>query len=80
MISGPPRNLVASVTARLRERSRGLNENHQYVLLRYAVERLMHRLSQSARAEGAMMFRGWAGSRYRPTKGLDLPGGRVRFR
>jgi hypothetical protein len=68
-----PRNLAASVTARLRERSRALGEDHQYVLMRYAVERLMYRLSQSTHAEafvvkGAMMFLVWAGASYRPTK------------
>ncbi len=45
--------------------------------MRYGVERLMYRLSQSRHAEafivkGAMMFLVWAGSPYRPTKDLDL--------
>jgi hypothetical protein len=72
-----PRNLVASVANRLLERARRVGEDYQYLLLRYAVERLMYRLSQSAHAEafvvkGAMMFLVWAGSPYRPTKDLDL--------
>lgn len=72
-----PRNLAASVANRLRERSRQLGEDHQYVLMRYGVERLMYRLSQSRYAEdfivkGAMMFLVWAGTAYRPTKDLDL--------
>lgn len=72
-----PRNLAASVANRLRERSRQLGEDHQYVLMRYGVERLMYRLSQSRYAEdfivkGAMMFLVWAGTTYRPTKDLDL--------
>ncbi len=70
-------NLAASVAARLRQRSRALSEDHQYLLMRYAAERLMYRLSQSKHAEafvvkGAMMFLVWAGSPYRPTKDLDL--------
>ena len=77
MMTPTPRNLVASVAARLRERSRTLEEDHQYVLMRYAVERLMYRLSESAHADkfvvkGAMMFLVWAGSSYRATKDLDL--------
>ncbi len=72
-----PRNLAASVANRLLERSRQLGEDHQYVLMRYGVERLMYRLSQSRHAEdfivkGAMMFLVWAGTAYRPTKDLDL--------
>ena len=72
-----PRNLAASVANRLRQRSRQLGEDHQYVLMRYGVERLMYRLSQSRYAEdfivkGAMMFLVWAGTPYRPTKDLDL--------
>ena len=68
-----PRNLAASVTARLRERSRELGEDHQYVLMRFGLERLLYRLSKSVHAEafvvkGAMMFLVWAGSPYRPTK------------
>lgn len=56
-----PRNLTASVTARLRGRSCELGEDHQYLLMCYGVERLMYRLSQSVYAEafvikGAMMF------------------------
>lgn len=45
--------------------------------MRFGVERLLYRLSQSVHAEafvvkGAMMFLVWAGSPYRPTKDLDL--------
>jgi len=72
-----PRNLAASVADRLLERARRDGEDYQYLLLRYAVERLMYRLSQSRHADqfivkGAMLFLVWAGSPYRPTKDLDL--------
>ena len=72
-----PRNLAASVAARLRDRSHELGEDHQYLLMRYGLERLMYRLSQSRYAQlfivkGAMMFLVWTGSPYRPTKDLDL--------
>lgn len=72
-----PRNLATSVAGRLLKLSRELGEDHQYLLMRYGVERPMYRLSQSRHAEafivkGAMMFLVWAGSPYRPTKDLDL--------
>jgi len=72
-----PPNLAVSVAHRLLERSRQLGEDHQYLLMRYGLERLMYRIGQSAYAEafilkGAMMFLVWANSPYRPTKDLDL--------
>ncbi|MDR3413671.1 MAG: nucleotidyl transferase AbiEii/AbiGii toxin family protein [Formivibrio sp.] len=72
-----PRNLAASVSQRLLERSRREGEDHQYLLMRYGLERLMYRLGQSPHADlfvlkGAMMFLVWSGSPYRPTKDLDL--------
>jgi hypothetical protein len=71
------RNLAASVSQRLLEHSRRQGEDHQYLLMRYGLERWMYRLGQSAYADifvvkGAMMFLVWSGSPYRPTKDLDL--------
>jgi len=72
-----PRNLAASVSQRLLERSRRESEDHQYMLMRYGLERLMYRLGRSPYVDlfvlkGAMMFLVWSGSPYRPTKDLDL--------
>jgi hypothetical protein len=76
-MKSPPRNLAASVSQRLLDHSRRQGENHQYLLMRYGVERLLYRLAQSNYADlfvvkGAMMFLVWSGSPYRPTKDLDL--------
>jgi hypothetical protein len=42
-----PRNLAASVRQRLMNLSRARGEDFQFVLTRYALERLLYRLSQS---------------------------------
>jgi predicted nucleotidyltransferase component of viral defense system len=73
----PLRNLSASVEKRLLNRAQQLGEDFQYVLMRYGLERLMYRLSQSSYArrfivKGAMLLPVWTGERYRPTKDLDL--------
>lgn len=75
------RNLPASVQQRLRNRVLRTGEDLQYVLMRYAVERLLYRLSRSDFADevvvkGAMLFLVWAGEAYRATKDLDLMGRR----
>jgi len=74
-------NLPASVMQRLRNRVQGTGEDLQYVLLRYAVERFLYRLSRSDFADevvvkGAMLFLVWANEAYRATKDLDLMGRR----
>lgn len=56
-----PRNLGASVRARLLERARAEQSDFQVLLTRYALERLLFRLSASAHREqfilkGAMLF------------------------
>jgi len=71
------KNVAASVAARLLTRARAENEDYQFVLARYAIERLIWRLGRSQYAEafvlkGAMMFLVWTGEVYRPTKDLDL--------
>jgi len=73
------RNIAASVRARLTNRARARDENVQLVLLRYAIERLLYRLSQSEYADrfvlkGAMLFNLWADVPYRATGDLDLLG------
>jgi len=74
-----PRNLAASVHARLLSRARERGEDFQYVLHRYAAERFLYRLGQCPEREryvlkGAMLFALWGGSLYRPTRDLDFTG------
>lgn len=74
-----PRNISASVRARLTSRAKVRNEAVQLVLLRYAIERLLYRLSRSEYADrfvlkGAMLFNLWADAPYRATGDLDLLG------
>lgn len=75
----PPRDLGASVRARLTDRARVRKENVQLVLTRYAIERLLYRLSISRYRnqfvlKGAMLFSLWAPVPYRSTGDLDLLG------
>jgi predicted nucleotidyltransferase component of viral defense system len=70
-------NQAASVAARLLQRSRSTGEDHQVLLTRYGLERLMYRLSQSALAnrfvvKGALAFLVWADEPFRATRDLDL--------
>lgn len=60
-----PRNIVASVNARLLMLAKERNEEFQIVLMRYGLERLLYRLGQSPYAgqfvvKGAMLFTLWA--------------------
>ena len=80
-----PRNLAASVRQRLLTLSRAQGEEFQLILTRYALERLLYRISQSRHStvlvlKGAMLFRIWSDQHHRPTKDLDLLGyGEVSF-
>lgn len=74
-----PTNLSASVLARLRNVAREKKTDYQLILRRYAVERLLHRLSISPYRDqfvlkGAMLFTAWLGDPFRPTQDLDLLG------
>ena len=42
-----PRNIAASVADRLLQRARRTGEEHQLLLTRFGLERLMYRLSES---------------------------------
>jgi len=73
----PLQNISASVEQRLKNITLKSGEDHQYLLMRYCLERFMYRLSRSAYAEqfvvkGAMLLKLWTGEQYRPTKDLDL--------
>jgi Nucleotidyl transferase AbiEii toxin, Type IV TA system len=74
-----PRNMAASVRARLADLARKEHEDFQLVLTRYAIERLLYRLTRTEYAtefvlKGAMLFRLWADQPHRPTRDLDLLG------
>jgi hypothetical protein len=67
------------VRDRLLRRSRDTGEDFQFLLHRYAAERFLHRLGESAHRnhyvlKGAMLFPLWGGSIYRGTRGLDFTG------
>ena len=73
------RNIGASVRARLLQRSRAENSDYQILLTRYALERLLYRLSLSAHRDrfilkGALLFVTWIADPFRPTRDLDLLG------
>lgn len=74
-----PKNMSASVRARLTDLARKQGEDFQLVLTRYAIERLLYRLTRTEYAaefvlKGAMLFRLWADQPHRPTRDLDLLG------
>ena len=73
------RNMGASVRARLLQRARAEKADFQILLTRYALERLLYRLSVSDQRErfvlkGAMLFAIWQDNPFRPTRDLDLLG------
>ncbi len=72
-------NLAASLFARLRVLARDRNVDMQFVLRRYAIERLLARLEASPHRDrfvlkGAMLFTVWLDDPFRPTQDLDLLG------
>ena len=75
----PATNLAASVRQRLLNLFKEKGGEFQILLVRYALERFLFRLSQTSYQsqfclKGAMMFVVWGGDPHRPTKDLDLLG------
>ena len=73
------RNLGASVRARLLRLSKENGQSFDLVLTRFALERLLFRLSQSPHADrfvlkGAMLMMSWFDDPHRGTRDLDLLG------
>ena len=73
------KNIAASVKARLQNVAGKRGEDFNLLLLRYGIERLLFRLSQSPYADrfvlkGAMLFVIWDEKTHRPTRDLDLLG------
>ena len=79
MSTAPPANRVESIRQRLLDRARARGEEFQFVLDRFAVERLLYRLSQSPYRDefvlkGAMLFALWFDQPHRPTRDTTLRG------
>lgn len=76
MVREPLKNVGESVRARLLQRSRDERTDFQVLLMRYALERLLYRLSESAHRQrfvlkGAMLFATWVSGPFRK----DFSGG-----
>jgi predicted nucleotidyltransferase component of viral defense system len=75
-VSGNP---SASILARLLTLAKQRGDDYSLLLNRFAMERLLWRLSQSAHADrfllkGALLFTLWYGDPHRPTRDADLLG------
>ena len=73
------RNVAASVRARLLQLAKTSGQSFDLVLTRFALERLLFRLSQSPHADrfilkGAMLMMSWFDDPHRGTRDLDLLG------
>jgi hypothetical protein len=78
-VTGPIKDVPASVRQRLQNAARKTNRPFQEVLTYYAMERLLYRLSRSPHAgrfvlKGALLFRAWNAPTSRPTKDIDFLG------
>ena len=74
-----PRNVAASVRQRLLNLARERSEDFNYLLTRYANERLLFRLAESAHRDqfvlkGATLFELRHGAVHRTTRDVDLLG------
>lgn len=79
MTRRPLQNISASVRQRLLTHAKEHGSNYDRVLARYAIERLLFRLSQTEARDdyflkGAMLFATWPAHAFRPTGDLDLLG------
>lgn len=71
--------MAASVRGRLLKKSEETGDTFNRLLILYAIERLLFRISQSPERasfvlKGAMLFALWTGRMHRPTRDLDLLG------
>lgn len=78
-MSGPDQPRVDSIRQRLLNLARQRGEEFQLTLDRYAVERLLYRLSVSPHRDafvlkGALLFQLWQEQTYRPTRDADFLG------
>lgn len=75
----PPKDLGASIQAKLRNLAKVRGDDVQLLLTQFVLERLLHRLAASAHADqfllkGAMLFATWTKVPHRATRDLDLLG------
>ena len=73
------RNVAASVRTRLLNRARESKQDFSLILTRYAIERLLYRISVSTHADqfllkGALLFDLWFDIPHRPTRDADFLG------
>ena len=78
-MTSDPKDVGASVRARLLRLARERGEDFQLVLTRYANERLLYRLAESRHGssfvlKGATLFTLWSGEPHRATRDVDLLG------
>ena len=78
-MKGEPKNIAASVRARLLAGAKERKEDFNLTLQRYAAERFLYRLGASRHREqfvlkGAMLFALWGAAFYRATRDVDLAG------
>ena len=74
-----PRNIAASVRQRLLNRAREHGEDFNYLLTRYANERMLYRLAESVYRDqfvlkGEVLFELWSDAAHRATRDVDLLG------
>lgn len=72
-----PVNIAASVHARLKNVGRDTKRDFNVLLIRYALERFLYRISRSEYCDsfvlkGALLFVAWENALERPTRDLDL--------
>ncbi|WP_162537439.1 nucleotidyl transferase AbiEii/AbiGii toxin family protein [Granulicella sp. WH15] len=72
-----PANTAASVKQRLLNRAKAQKEDFNLLLTKYALERILYRISQSAHKEifvlkGALLFELWTEQTHRPTRDADF--------
>jgi predicted nucleotidyltransferase component of viral defense system len=73
------KDVGASVRARLLNLARATRQPHELLLTRYALERLLYRLTQTEHGKrfvlkGAMLMTTWFDDPHRPTRDIDLLG------
>jgi Nucleotidyl transferase AbiEii toxin, Type IV TA system len=72
-----PTNTAASVKQRLLNRARAQKDDFNLLLTRYALERVLYRISQSTYKDilvlkGALLFELWTEQIHRPTRDADF--------
>ena len=79
MSPSAPKDLAASALQRLVQKSRESGDDPNLLFIRYAIERLLYRISVSNESnrfilKGAMLFSVWTQAPHRSTRDLDLLG------